>query len=57
MVDMLYFYWGLGMAFQYIWPIMLISYTYKLLCGALITPLFYLAVSFFKKEPSYESRM
>lgn len=49
-IDMLYLYWGLGMTFQEVLPIMVFSYLYKSAFSFLSTPLLYLGVSLIQKE-------
>lgn len=44
-IDLLFLWWGLGMAMTDVYPIMLFSFAYKALFSALCTPLFYLLVS------------
>lgn len=46
LIDILYLYWGLGMAFQDVLPIMVFSYLYKAVFSFLLTPLLYSGVSF-----------
>jgi len=44
MIDILFLYWGLGMAITEVLPIMLFSYIYKAFFSVASTPLFYLSV-------------
>lgn len=48
MIDILYLYWGLGMEFVQVLPIMCFSYLYKACFSIINTPLFYLLVSITK---------
>lgn len=50
MIDMIYLYWGLGMTFKEVLPIMGISYAYKAFFSFASTPLFYLSVYLLKKN-------
>lgn len=52
LVDLIYLYWGLHMGMIEIFPIMLISYSYKAFFGILSTPLFYLSVFLSKRSIS-----
>lgn len=49
-VDILYLYLGLGMAFSQVLPIILISYAYKVFFSIANTPLFYLCVNLIRSE-------
>lgn len=49
-IDLIFFYWGLGMELTQVLPIMLFSYTYKTLFSAANTPLLYLFVFIIKKN-------
>lgn len=50
MIDMIYLYGGLGMAWGAVVPIMCFSYLYKALFSVLSTPLLYFFVFLFKKR-------
>ena len=45
MIDIIYLYWGLGMSFTEVMPIMLFSYFYKAFFSIATTPLFYFLVA------------
>lgn len=45
-VDLLYFYWGLGMGWNEVMPIILFSYLYKSFFSFLNTPFFYLILNY-----------
>ncbi len=45
MIDIIYLYWGLGMTFDQVLPIMGFSYCYKAFFSVFNTPIFYLLVS------------
>ncbi|CAF23591.1 queuosine precursor transporter [Candidatus Protochlamydia amoebophila] len=47
-IDMLYFYWGLGMPISYILPIIFFSFAYKTFFNFSTTPVFYFIVYLFK---------
>lgn len=53
-IDILFLYWGLGMGFAEVLPIMCFSYAYKAFFSVACTPLFYLSVYLVrgKKEKS-----
>lgn len=44
LIDTIFLWWGLGMAFSKVAPIMVFSYCYKMLFSAACTPLFYFLV-------------
>lgn len=48
MIDLIFLWWGLGMSFSEVFPIMLFSYAYKAFFSVACTPLFYLLVYFVK---------
>lgn len=48
MIDILYLYWGLGMEFAQVLPIMCFSYIYKVFFSIASTPLFYFLVALTK---------
>lgn len=50
MIDILYLYWGLGMEFAQVLPIMCFSYVYKAFFSIANTPLFYLLVNLTKSR-------
>jgi len=50
LVDMIYFWAGMGMGWNEVLPIILISYTYKAIASVMTTPLLYLCVFFVKKK-------
>ncbi len=50
-VDLLYFYWGLGMGLHEVMPILCISYAYKVLFSVANTPLYYLMLFAIKRKP------
>lgn len=50
LIDMIYLYWGLQMEMTVVFPIMLISYVYKVFFRLANTPLFYLCVYLVKKD-------
>lgn len=57
LIDIIYLYWGLGMGFKEVLPIMAISYAYKAFFSVMNTPLFYLSVFLVKanwKMPSLQ---
>ncbi len=41
-IDLIYFFWGMGMSLEQVFPIMLFSYAYKVGWSVLMTPLFYI---------------
>jgi queuosine precursor transporter len=49
-IDIIYLYWGLGMAFTEVAPVMVISYAYKAFFSIASTPLFYLSVFLVKRD-------
>lgn len=51
-LDLLYFYWGLGMEMQAVMPILCISYAYKILFSIANTPLYYLLLFALRRQPS-----
>ena len=55
LVDLIYFYFGLEMAFAAIIPIMILSYTYKTCFNLVSTPLFYLMVYLSKRYVTQHS--
>jgi hypothetical protein len=44
LIDLIFLYWGMGMAFQEVFYIMCISYAYKALFSFINTPLLYLSL-------------
>jgi uncharacterized integral membrane protein (TIGR00697 family) len=53
-IDILFLYWGLGMSFTAVIPIMIFSYVYKVFFSVACTPVFYLCVYAFRgKLPSF----
>lgn len=50
MIDILYLYWGLGMEFAHVLPIMCFSYIYKAFFSIANTPLFYILVNLTKSR-------
>lgn len=56
-IDLIYLFWGLGMPLEQVAPVMLFSYLYKMMFGALLTPLFCMTVSLIKERWSYNSTL
>ncbi len=56
-IDLLYLYWGIGMALPEVVPIMLFSLAYKFSFALTATPLFYLTVFFIKKRKESAGRL
>ncbi len=48
-VNMIYFYWGLGMEWAVVWQIMMFSYAYKAAFSVINTPIFYFLVYWMRK--------
>jgi len=44
LIDIIFLYWGLGMSFEIVLPIMLFSFAYKIFFSIANTPLFYLII-------------
>lgn len=49
-IDIIFLFFGLGMAAAEVFPIMLFSFTYKALFSVAITPLFYLCIILIRKR-------
>ncbi len=49
-LDLLFFYWGVGMGLNQVVPIILFSFCYKVAFSIALTPLFYLLVSVLKND-------
>jgi uncharacterized integral membrane protein (TIGR00697 family) len=49
-VDVIYLFWGLGMVWDQVVAIMILSYVYKVSFSVVTTPLFYLCVAMWRKR-------
>lgn len=49
-IDLLYMYWGLGMELNQVIPVMLFSFSYKLVFTLANTPLFYMSLFWVEKK-------
>lgn len=48
-VNLIHLYWGLGLSFQDVWPIIIFSYSYKAFFSVVNTPLFYSCLFIIKR--------
>jgi uncharacterized integral membrane protein (TIGR00697 family) len=55
-IDLLYFYWGLGMSFTSVVPIIIFSFGYKTFFNISTTPLFYFAIYLLKNRNIKQAR-
>ncbi|KAF3361895.1 hypothetical protein PHSC3_001549 [Chlamydiales bacterium STE3] len=56
-IDIIFLYWGLGMAMNQVLPIMIFSYAYKTFFSLSSTPLFYFCVFIIQKKLKYNNQL